>query len=49
MVTQHVRDVETLNDNQKSQLSRILKGVVDQEELDDMVATRKRDHDIFDQ
>ena len=49
MGTQHVRNVETLNDNQNSQLSRFLKGVVDQEELDDMGEIRKRYHDIFDQ
>ena len=36
MVTQHVRNVEALSDNQNSQLSRYLKGVVYQEELDDM-------------
>nr|CCA17046.1 hypothetical protein HCAG_04640 [Albugo laibachii Nc14] len=49
MVTQHVRNGETLNDNQNCQLSRFLKGIVDQEELDDMGETRKRDQDIFDQ
>nr|CCA19666.1 hypothetical protein PITG_05283 [Albugo laibachii Nc14] len=48
-VTQHVRNVETLNDNQNSQLSSFFKGVVDQEELDDMAERWKRDHDIFDQ
>ena len=45
MVTQHVRNVETLNDNQNYQLSRFSKGVIDQEELDDTVQTRIRDHD----
>nr|CCA15801.1 hypothetical protein TcasGA2_TC004282 [Albugo laibachii Nc14] len=49
MVTQHVRNVETLNDNQNYQLSRFSKGVINQEELDDMSESRKRDHDIFDQ
>ena len=29
MVTQHVRNVKTLNDNQNSQISRFLKGIVD--------------------
>nr|CCA15941.1 AlNc14C16G1779 [Albugo laibachii Nc14] len=49
MVTQHVRNVETLSDNQNSQLSRSLEIFVDQGELDDMGKTRKCDHDIFDQ
>nr|CCA24530.1 hypothetical protein TcasGA2_TC015470 [Albugo laibachii Nc14] len=43
------RNVATLNDNQNYQLSRFSKGVIDQEELDDMSESRKRDHDIFDQ
>ena len=49
MVTQHVRNVKPLNDNRNNRLSRFLKGVVDQEELDDMGESRKRDHDIVDQ
>ena len=42
MVTQNV---ETLNDNRNTQLLRFLKGIVDQERLDEMGETRKRDHD----
>nr|CCA20623.1 hypothetical protein PITG_05283 [Albugo laibachii Nc14] len=42
MFTQHVRNMETLNANENSQLSRFLKGVVDQEELDDMGEIRKQ-------
>ena len=49
IITQHVRNVKTSNDNKNTQLSRFLKRVVDQEELDDMGETRKRDRDIFEQ